>query len=93
MLQQTQMTESAIDAAAWDILEDERKIIPKLLPDTGISQEMEALLSSTFIQSPIYGTRCSNFLRMTTDQWQWIEKTQQGEQQGKFIELTIPLVK
>ena len=57
------------------------------------SQEMEALLSSTFIQSPIYGTRCSNFLRMTTDQWQWIEKTQQGEQQGNFIELTIPLVK
>jgi hypothetical protein len=28
---------------------------------------------------------------MTNDQWQWIEKTQQGEQQGKFIELTIPL--
>jgi uncharacterized protein with NRDE domain len=54
---------------------------------------MEALLSSTFIQSPIYGTRCSNFLRLTSEQWQWLEKSQQGEQQGKFIELTIPLVK
>ena len=93
MLQQTQIPEHDLNYAAWDILEDERKIIPDLLPDTGISKEMEELLSSTFIQSPIYGTRCSNFLRMTTDQWQWIEKTQQGEQQGNFIELTIPLVK
>ena len=93
ILQQPQVAELDLVSAVWDILEDERKIIPKLLPDTGISQEMEALLSSTFIQSPIYGTRCSNFLRMTTDQWQWIEKTQQGEQQGNFIELTISLVK
>ena len=93
ILQQPQVAELDLVSAVWDILEDERKIIPKLLPDTGISQEMEALLSSTFIQSPIYGTRCSNFLRLTSEQWQWIEKTQQGEQQGKFIELTIPLVK
>ena len=93
MLQQSTMTESDLQYSVWDILEDERKIIPNLLPDTGISVEMEALLSSTFIQSPIYGTRCSNFLRLTSEQWQWIEKTQQGEQQGNFIELTIPLVK
>ena len=93
MLQQSTMTESDLQYSVWDILEDERKIIPDLLPDTGISVEMEALLSSTFIQSPIYGTRCSNFLRLTSEQWQWIEKTQQGEQQGNFIELTIPLVK
>jgi uncharacterized protein with NRDE domain len=93
MLQQSTMTEADLQYSVWDILEDERKVISDLLPDTGISQEMEALLSSTFIQSPIYGTRCSNFLRLTSEQWQWIEKTQQGEQQGKFIELTIPLVK
>ncbi|MEG2268128.1 MAG: NRDE family protein, partial [Acinetobacter sp.] len=93
MLQQQQISEAELHTAVWDILEDERKVIAELLPDTGISTEMEELLSSTFIQSPIYGTRCSNFLRMTTGHWQWIEKTQQGEQQGKFIELTIPLVK
>ena len=93
MLQQSTMTEADLQYSVWDILEDERKVISDLLPDTGISQEMEALLSSTFIQSQIYGTRCSNFLRLTSEQWQWIEKTQQGEQQGKFIELTIPLVK
>jgi len=91
MLQQPQIAESAIDAAAWDILEDERKVIPDLLPDTGINPDMEALLSSTFIQSPIYGTRCSNFLRLMQAQWHWLEKSQQGEQQGKVVDLQIAL--
>ena len=89
MLQQPQIQESEVQTAVWDILEDERKIIPQLLPDTGISPEMEELLSSTFIQSPIYGTRCSNFLRMTAQQWQWIEKSQQGEQQGSLVEMNV----
>ena len=93
MLQQPQVAELELESVVWDILEDERKIIPKLLPDTGISQEMEALLSSTFIQSPIYGTRCSNFLRLTSEQWQWLEKSQQGEQQGNIVEMEIDLLK
>ena len=91
MLQQAQIAESAIDAAAWDILEDERKVIANLLPDTGINPEMEALLSSTFIQSPIYGTRCSNFLRLTSREWHWLEKSQQGEQQGRVVDLHVDL--
>lgn len=70
-----------IPYAVWDILEDQRKRDAALLPETGISQEMELLLSSTFIESPIYGTRCSNFLKMTKTEWQWLEKTQYGEQQ------------
>lgn len=93
MLQQSQFPEQDLHHTAWDILEDERKIIPNLLPDTGISKEMEELLSSTFIQSPIYGTRCSNFLRLDSKQWHWLEKTQHGKQQGSLIELTIPLLK
>ncbi|ENW98245.1 NRDE family protein [Acinetobacter sp. NIPH 298] len=93
MLQQPQISESDLEYAIWDILEDERKVIPELLPDTGISKEMEALLSSTFIQSPIYGTRCSNFLRMTPTQWQWLEKVQQGEQQGNIVRQQIMLMK
>ncbi|ENX17973.1 hypothetical protein F895_00465 [Acinetobacter sp. CIP 64.2] len=91
MLQQTQMTESAIDAAAWDILEDERKVIPDLLPDTGINTEMEELLSSTFIQSPVYGTRCSNFLRLSPTQWHWLEKSQQGPSRGAIVDLQLKL--
>lgn len=92
MLQQSQVSALTLNNAAWDILEDERKVIPDLLPDTGINTDMEALLSSTFIQSPIYGTRCSNFLRLTQTQWHWLEKTQQGEQQGKIVDLQITLV-
>lgn len=91
MLQQEAMPQADMNAATWDILEDERKVIPELLPNTGIAQEMEQLLSSTFIQSPVYGTRCSNFLRMHQQQWQWLEKSQQGENVGQIVEKIIPL--
>lgn len=91
MLQYPDMPESDLCYAVWDILEDERKIIPELLPKTGISHEMEQLLSSTFIQSPVYGTRCSNFLRMKTDEWQWLEKSQQGKTAGQVVVQVIPI--
>ena len=91
MMQHPDTLESDLYNAVWDILEDERKIIPALLPKTGISHEMEQLLSSTFIQSPAYGTRCSNFLRMKTDEWQWLEKSQQGETAGQIVEKIIPM--
>jgi len=87
MLQVPDISEQDLQFAVWDILEDERKIIPDLLPNTGINPEMEALLSSTFIQSPIYGTRCSNFLRISSTQIDWIEKTQQGEHMGELVEI------
>ena len=93
MLQQPKMMEAALQDTVWDMLQDERKVIAELLPDTGINLEMEQLLSSTFIQSPIYGTRCSNFLRMMPNQWQWLEKSQQGEQQGNVIEMKIQFTK
>ena len=93
MLQQAATPEADLEFAVWDILEDERKIIPELLPQTGISLEMEELLSSTFIQSPFYGTRCSNFLRMKNQQWQWQEKSQQGTTQGNIIQIALPLSK
>ncbi len=87
MLQVTSILESDLQHAVWDILEDERKVIPDLLPNTGINAEMEALLSSTFIQSPVYGTRCSNFLRIGLSELDWIEKTQQGEHLGELVEV------
>lgn len=91
MLQPINMTNSELEFTVWDILEDERKVIPELLPNTGIQSEMEELLSSIFIQSPTYGTRCSNFLKMTKYQWQWQEKTQQGHYQNQIVSLNIPL--
>lgn len=91
MLQHTATPEADIEFAVWDILEDERKIIPELLPQTGISAEIEELLSSTFIQSLIYGTRCSNFLRLKNDAWLWQEKSQQGDTQDEIIQINLPL--
>ena len=92
MLQQENMSEQDLEFAVWDILEDERKIDQDLLPDTGIPIELETLLSSTFIQSPNYGTRCSNFLRLKNNVWDWQEK-QQDHSQKKMIHLTIPIEK
>jgi uncharacterized protein with NRDE domain len=41
------------------ILNDTRKAKDDELPDTGVGMELEKVLSSIFIQSPKYGTRCS----------------------------------
>lgn len=91
MLQLPSTPENVLQTAVWDILEDERKIIPDLLPNTGINAEMEELLSSTFIQSPIYGTRCSNFLRIGQSQITWVEKTQQGEHLGETVNMQFDI--
>ena len=87
MMQLSSTPEQDLEHAAWDILQDERKVIPELLPNTGINTEMEHLLSSTFIQSPVYGTRCSNFLTVHNDKIQWFEKTQQGEKVGDVVKM------
>lgn len=91
MLQQSTTAEADLEYTAWDILEDERKVIAERLPQTGISTEMEALLSSTFIQSPVYGTRSSNFLCMQAQQFIWLEKTQYGEQKGKIVRQQVKI--
>lgn len=91
MLQLPQLAESELQAAVWDLLEDERKVSLQQLPHTGLSPEKEQLLSSTFIQSADYGTRCSNFLRMTPLEWIWLEKAQQGEQHGMIRQQQITL--
>ena len=46
----------------FSILKDETKADMHLLPDTGISKEWEALLSSIFIVSDKYGTRSSTII-------------------------------
>lgn len=45
------------------------------LPDTGIGPEWERLLSSPFITSPHYGTRCSTVMKMLEDrEMEFIER-------------------
>src|SRR5204863_5468657 len=56
----------ALDAL-FDVLNDRVIADDKLLPDTGLTRERERLLSSPFIVSPDYGTRCSTLLAIGRD--------------------------
>lgn len=84
LLQLEHTPEATIQQLAWDLLQDQRKVEIDQLPQTGIDTAFELLLSSTFIQSPNYGTRCSNLLRMSQEGWSWLEKTQYGAAQGEI---------
>ncbi|HMS40862.1 MAG TPA: NRDE family protein [Pyrinomonadaceae bacterium] len=46
----------------FQLLNDKTLADDKDLPDTGIGYEREKLLSAIFIETPIYGTRCSSVL-------------------------------
>jgi uncharacterized protein with NRDE domain len=46
----------------FNLLSDDSRPEDEALPDTGIGLEKERLLSSMFIESPNYGTRCSTSL-------------------------------
>lgn len=50
-----------------DILEQRQPADDSELPDTGVGVEMEKLLSSIFIVSPGYGTRCSTVMLLDRD--------------------------
>jgi uncharacterized protein with NRDE domain len=66
------------------ILNDTRKAKEEDLPDTGIGMEWEKILSSIFIQSPKYGTRCSTAVVVDIDNnFRLAEKTFFGNQ-GAF---------
>jgi len=54
---------SVIDAnQLFELLRDEQRSPDEKLPDTGVGLERERMLSSMFIKSPNYGTRCSTVL-------------------------------
>lgn len=62
-------------AAAFDVLTDKRVAEDAQLPQTGIDLEMERLLSSVFIQSPVYGTRCSTLMTFDAHGYALSEQT------------------
>lgn len=51
----------------FEILKDQTIADDELLPSTGLSLERERLLSSPFIISPEYGTRCSTVIAVNRD--------------------------
>lgn len=66
--------------AAWQILSDHIQAEDEALPITGISPDWEKLLSSIFIQTPMYGTRVSSILTLDKEGYEFVEKTHVPEQ-------------
>ena len=64
-------------AAMLDLLRDAEPAPDDQLPRTGLSLELERMLSSAFIRGPDYGTRCSTILTQDADgavsfaEWTW----------------------
>jgi uncharacterized protein with NRDE domain len=54
-------------AAAFALLADHEPAVDATLPMTGVSRERERMLSSAFIISPEYGTRCSTVFTLARD--------------------------
>mgnify|MGYP000211947998 CR=1 FL=1 len=46
----------------FELMANDKQALPNLLPDTGLSQEWEQLLSAIFIVSPTYGTRSTSII-------------------------------
>ena len=55
------------DNALFQLLSDRTLASDDELPDTGIGLERERLLSPIFIETPIYGTRCSTVVRLNAE--------------------------
>lgn len=59
---------------ALNILTHPEEANENLLPSTGVSKEMEKLLSPIFIQSPKYGSRSSNVILFKKNEIDYFEK-------------------
>jgi uncharacterized protein with NRDE domain len=77
--------------SALRLLRDAELAPDHSLPQTGMSMEWERLLSSAFIRSPTYGTRCSTVVQLdraghaSFEEWTWDEAGQEtGRVQHHF---------
>jgi uncharacterized protein with NRDE domain len=78
-----------IVARAFALLADRQPADVAGLPSTGISPEWERLLSSAFIASPTYGTRCSTVMTVAMDgSVRFVERSfgQDGEMTGEVAD-------
>lgn len=55
------------DSALFGLLAQDQPYPDACLPDTGVGRDWERLLSSAFVRSPDYGTRCSTVLKVGAD--------------------------
>jgi uncharacterized protein with NRDE domain len=64
------------ELAIFDLLADTTQVADDQLPDTGFGPEWERILSARFIQSELYGTRCSTLLLIDREGWvTFVERT------------------
>lgn len=65
-LENTIVSESVNLEQLFSLMKNQETAIEQHLPDTGLSAELESLLSSIFIISPDYGTRSTAIILQTT---------------------------
>ncbi|MCB0755066.1 MAG: NRDE family protein [Flavobacteriales bacterium] len=63
-LQEAIESDQLDSSVLFGILKDEHRPDPNRLPDTGVGQELEKLLSPKFINSKEYGTVCSTVVKV-----------------------------
>ena len=74
------LTDLRDETAILHLLRDDRPAPDHALPRTGVGVEWERLLSSAFIRSDTYGTRCTTVFRIDgrgaaqLDEWSWDRK-------------------
>jgi uncharacterized protein with NRDE domain len=72
----------ASETELFELLRDGERFPPEQLPSTGLSPEMEKIVSSIFITSKNYGTRCSTVIKANPeDETHFIEKTYEPDTQ------------
>ena len=64
----------AVVESTWQILSDHLQANDAELPITGIKPEIEKVLSSIFIELPMYGTRVSSILSLDKMGYEFLEK-------------------
>lgn len=78
--------DNALIEQLLSILQNSEQAPDEQLPDTGISYEMEKLLSAMFIKSEDYGTRSSTVLLMSSEEIHYTERVfeKSGQKDNTF---------
>ncbi|HTO14318.1 MAG TPA: NRDE family protein [Edaphocola sp.] len=75
----------------FSILNNKEKAAEDLLPKTGLSPELEKEVSSIFIETPNYGTRCSTLLLQDNDKNIYFTERSYSETHSKEVDLQFEI--
>ena len=64
LIQEERLSSDDLSDKLFELMSDRETFPPEQLPDTGLSKEMEIRLSSTFIHTENYGTRCTTIMKV-----------------------------